>query len=62
MKQPTMTRRIYSGPGFETHEPSFWRIVGWCAAGVAFWGLVAGAGVAFTAWAIQKALTEGLGT
>ena len=60
MRQPTMTRRIYSGPGFERRRPdTLWPLVGSCIVGLAFWGVIAAAVVFAERWALRFAMTQG---
>ena len=57
--QPRLTRRIYSGPGFERRPDTLWPLVGSCIVGLAFWGVIAAAVVAIWGWALQFAMTQG---
>ncbi len=59
-RQPRLTRRLYSGPGFERR--TIWPIVGECVVGLVFWSLLAWAIVAVERWVVLGAMTWGWGT
>ena len=58
-RQPRLTRRLYSGPGFERRPDTLWPLVGSCIVGLAFWSVIAWAVVAGEQRALHFAMTRG---